>query len=71
MLKERAMLTADLEALEESLRSILQSGVEPQDAWRLFQPHAELFVERAGGLKELAEESIARMLVKHGVSRWG
>lgn len=62
-------LADDLEALEDTLRSILQV-VEPKDAWQLFQPHAERVVERAGGLGPIAEEEIERMLGTHGVTRW-
>ena len=61
-------LASDLEALEDTLRSILQV-VGPKDVWQVFQPHAERVVERAGGLGPVAEEEIDRMLEIHGVPR--
>jgi hypothetical protein len=63
-------LAGDLEALEDTLRSILHVA-EPKDAWRLLQSNAERVVERAGRLWPVAEEEIAKLLRTYGVTRSG
>lgn len=61
-------LAGDLVALEETLRAILDI-VGPADAWKYFQPHMDQVLERAGSLWPMAEDEIAGMLEKYGVSR--
>ncbi|MDR7135307.1 hypothetical protein J2X06_002516 [Lysobacter niastensis] len=63
-------LAGDLEALDGTIRAILNT-VPPCDAWLYLQPHTDRVLERAGGLWPLAEEEIAEMLAKHGVTRSG